>query len=387
MLEYLDDLTFKIHTITLVPVLTIILVIGSLWSLYFIKMARIKYKLCIKWQNLARTDSTETYAQWAYCFRTEFNKYILLLSINLSECGAMLLYGIGYGLGEWLNIIHQSFLFPQRETLNCSQLLSKGSSVQIYWITEIPIGLFIISVAQGAFIFSMVLSICLMKYIHAREYNRSSEYRKWNKRFLSIMLLIVICLTILGTVPQFVLAQRIIEPIVQNIVYWKWVKQIRRFHQTLKMLAFDCQINRKRKVVIRRAIVLAKRFKIIMSLNIASFSLFILAEFIAQLSFVVLTGLYYGPCLFHYLYGTPIYTQVINNKYQMKILENTSISIDIIERFLIAIATIILSSHFFTISILFFGKRFTNGFNKKYRTRFTPDLTNPLLIQPECNNK
>ena len=386
MLGYIDDLTFKIHTITLIPVLTIIVVIGSLWNLYFIKMIRLKYKCYTKWLTLARTDSTNTYAQWAYCYRTEFNKYLLLLSINLSECGAMLLYGIGYGLGEFLKLINQSFLFPHRDTQNCSRLLATGSSVQIYWITEVPIGLFIISVAQGAIIFSMVLSICLMRYIHAREYNRSSNYKSQNKRFLLIMACIVLCLIVLGTVPQFVLAQRVIEPVVQIIVYWKWVMHIRGFYRTLQMLAFDCQINRKRTAVCRRAMSLVTRFKIIMSLNIASFGLFLLSELIAQLSFVVTTGLYYGPCLFHYLYGTPLYTQLINSNSQVRILENTSISIDILERSLTAIATIILGSHFFTVSILFFGSRVTNGCNKRYRTRFTPDLNNPLLIQPEVSN-
>ena len=383
MLDYLDDITFKIHTITLIPVLIMILIIGSLWNLYFIKMARLKYKFYMKWLKLARNDSTNTYAQWAYCYRTEFNKYLLLLSINLSECSAMVLYGIGYGLGEWLNSIHQSFIFPQRvETNNCSQILLQDSNVQIYWITEIPIGLFIIATAQGGFIFSMVLSICLMKYIHAREYHRSSDYKIWNKRFLTVMILILICIIVLGTVPQFVLAQRVIEPIVQVIVYFKWIKQIRRFHQTLKMLAFDCQINRKRRNVCRRAILLVKKFKIIMSLNIASFGLFILAELIAQFTFVITTGLYYGPCLFHYLYGSPVYAQIISN-HQVDILKNTMTSIDILERSLTIIATVLLCSHFFTVSICFFGNKITKGFNKKYRTRFTPDLNNPLLIQPE----
>ena len=269
------------------------------------------------------------------------------------------------------------------------------SNVEIYWITEIPIGLFLTSIAQGAIISSLVLSICLMKYIHAREYNQSSDYKKRNKRLLSIMILIVTCLIVLGTVPQLVLAQRVIEPIVQFIVYWKWIKQIRIFDQTLEMLALDCQINRRRRDVCRRANTLVKQFKIIMSLNIASFDLFLLTELIAQFRLLVIIGLYYGPCLFHYLYGTAVYTPLIHSKYQVGVLENTNISFYILERSLLVIATVILGSHFFTVSALFFANKCTNGFNRKYRTRFTPDLNNlkvasgcwssdPLLAALEC---
>ena len=362
----------------------IILTCGPLWSVYFIKMARLNYKSCMKYLKLARTDSTNMYAQWAYCCRTEFNKYLLLLSINITECGATVLYCIGYGLGEWLQNTHQSFMFPHRaETHNCSQILLQGSNLQMYWMTEIPFGLFLVSIGQGGFIFSMVLSICLMKYIHAREYNRSSDYKEWNKRHLMIMALIAMCIIVLGTVPQFVLVQRIIELVVVIIVYFKWVKQARRFHQTLKMLAFDYQINRKRRDVCRRAILLVKKFKIIMSINIVSFGLLILVELIGYLRLTVAIGLYYGPCLFHYLYGTPIYTQLITNKYQVSILGKNSSEIALFQKSLFAIATLMICSYFAAVSILFFANKITNGFNRHRRTRFTPDLDNPLLIQPE----
>ena len=91
--------------------------------------------------------------------------------------------------------------------------------------------------------------------------------------------------------------------------------QIRKFQYTLKMLAFDCRINRKSREVRRRANFLVKRFKII-------FSLLLLAEMIAQFNSVVTMVLYYGPCLYHYLYGTPVFTQIINNEFQVGILED-----------------------------------------------------------------
>ena len=324
MLEYLDGLTFKLLSFLIILIAIIILICGPLWSVYFIKKARLNYKGYMKYLKLARTDSTNMYIQWAYCSRTEFNKYILLLSINITECGATVLYCIAYGLGEWLHNTHQSFMFPHRaETHNCSQILLQGSNLHMYWITEIPLSLFIVSIGQVGFIFSMVLSLCLMKYIHAREYNRSSDYKVWNKRYVMIMALIVMCIIVLGTVPQFVLVQRVIDIIIGSIVYFKWVKQTRSFHQTLKMLAFDYQINRKRRDVCRRAILLVKKFKIIMSLNIVSFGLLILVELMEHLRLTVTIGLYYGPCLFHYLYETPLYTPVITNKYQVKLSENT----------------------------------------------------------------
>ena len=276
MLEYLDGLTLKLLSILIILVAIIILTCGPLWNVYFIKKARLNYKVYMKYLKLARTDSTNMYAQWAYCCRTEFNKYILLLSINITECGGTVLYCIAYGLGEWLHNTHQSFMFPHRaETHNCSQILLQGSNLQMYWITEIPFGLFLVSIGQVGCIFSMVLSICLMKYIHAREYNRSSDYKVWNKRYLMIMVLIAMCTIVLGTVPQFVLVQRTIELIVQIIVYFKWVRQARR---------------------------------------------------------------------------------------------------------------LMIGSYFVTVSILFFANKFTNGFNRHRRTRFTPDLYNPLLIQPETTN-
>ena len=387
MLEYLDGLTLKLLSVLIILVAIIILICGPLWNVYFIKKARLNYKGYMKYLKLARTDSTNMVVQLAYCCRTEFNKYLLLLSINITECGATVLYCIAYGLGIWLHNTHQSFMFPHRaETHNCSQILLQGSYLQMYWITEIPLSLIILSIGQVGFVFSMVLSICLMKYIHAREYNRSSDYKVWKKRYVMIMALTAMCTIVLGTVPQFVLVQRIINIIVGIIVYFKWVKQARRFHQTLKMLAFDYQINRKRRDVCRRAILLVKKFKIIMSLNIVSFGLLILVELIEHLKFTVIIGLYYGPCLFHYLYGTPIYTPVITNKYQVRILENISLGIGLFEKSLFAIATLMIGSYFVTVSILFFANKITNGFNRHRRTRFTPDLYNPLLIQPETTN-
>ena len=123
-----------------------------------------------------------------------------------------------------------------------------------------------------------------------------------------------------------------------------------------------------------------------MSLNIVSFGLLILVELMEHLRLTVTIGLYYGPCLFHYLYGTPLYTPVISKKYQVRILENISLGIAIFEKSLFAIAALMIGSYFVTVSILFFAKKFTNGFNRHRRTRFTPDLNNPLLIQPETTN-
>ena len=54
--------------------------------------------------------------------------------------------------------------------------------------------------ASGLYIFNGAFS-CLMKYIHAREYNRSSDYKVWNKRYLMIMALIAMCIIVLGTIP------------------------------------------------------------------------------------------------------------------------------------------------------------------------------------------
>ena len=391
MLEVLNQLTSKLQYIY-IPVLLLILIIGSLWNLYFIKMARRKYKLYIKWLKKSQSDPSNIFAQWAYCYRTEFNKYLLLLFINVSECGAMLFSGIGYGVGEWLSGIHQSILIPQRlETHNCSKNILKGASLEIYSITEIPISLFIISISQFALILSMILSIRLMKYLHAREYNRSIQFKVCDRKFFSMIFIIAISIIVLGTVPQFVIIERFVESIVKVIVYLKWVKQIRRFHQTLKMLAFDCQINNKRKDVCRNALFMVKQFKIIMSLNIASFGLFILSELIPQFTFFATTLLYYGPCLFHYLYGTPFYPQAISSETQVMILEATVRGVGILDRVLIAIGTLLLGSHFFTVSLLFFGNKLASKLNlrygKKYRTRFTPDLRNPLLIQPETNKK
>ena len=264
MLEYLDGLAFKLLSALIILVAIIMLTCGPLWSVHFIKKAQLNYKGYMEYLKLDRTDSRDMYVQLAYCCRTEFNKYILLLSINITDCGATVLYCIAYGLGEWLHNTHQSFMFPHRaETHNCSQILLQGSNLQMYWITEIPFGLFIVSIGQGGFIFSMVLSICLMKYIHAREYNRSSNYKVLNKRHIIIMALIAMCIIVLGTVPQFVLVQKTIALIVVIIVYFKWVKQAHRFHQTLKMLAFDYQINMERRDVCRRAILLVKNSRLL----------------------------------------------------------------------------------------------------------------------------
>ena len=108
-----------------------------------------------------------------------------------------------------------------------------------------------------------------------------------------------------------------------------------------------------------------------------------LVELMEHLRLTVTIGLYYGPCLFHYLHGTPIHTPVITNKYQVSILGKKSSEIALFQKSLFAIATLMIGSYFAAVSILFFANKVTNGFNRHRRTRFTPDLYNPLLIQPE----
>ena len=58
MLEYLDGLTFKLLSVLMILIAIIILICTPLWSVYFIKKARLNYKGYMKYLKLARTDST-----------------------------------------------------------------------------------------------------------------------------------------------------------------------------------------------------------------------------------------------------------------------------------------------------------------------------------------
>ena len=113
---------------------------------------------------------------------------------------------------------------------------------------------------------------------------------------------------------------------------------------------------------------------------------FIFAEFLTQYFTLIATILYYGPCIFNYLYATPDYQTLLVTQQQIEALHTTNTIIRYFSSFLIILTSAIIGTQYILATCLFFGQIIVRKL--KYRfgyipTRFRPSLTNPLLAVPQ----
>ena len=162
-----------------------------------------------------------------------------------------------------------------------------------------------------------------------------------------------------------------------------WISQTRTFFRTLKWRYLEFQVRGRSTQMVMRSIKSYRQFAFIMSLLGIEIVCIILTVFLETYFFLFLTAVRYGPCLFHHLYNIPLYQPSFNTQLQLETLHTSNTIILRIEITLGIIASFTIGLQYFLVTIVFFGEKLLRRMNYRFgrvRTRFTPNLTNPLLI-------
>ena len=370
---------------TLMPLLFFGIILSIIWDVFFVKRIRhlvLSYRGCMV---KAITDPFGNYLEAAQHFKIEIHKCTLLLLINVTEFGAMQFYALGGALACTRQ--PEDVLNPSRFQIhNCTSELAHFNYIIIDAKTSNPSVSILVSIGQAGLLFSMALGICLMKYLDVKYHDIYGKTARYIRTFLLVTVMLGIFLIIAGSVLQLILIQKVVEPILQLIYFSIWIKHTRTFYKTLKWRTIEFRVRSRSHRVVKRSLISRYQFIIIMSCMLIGFACLILSEFLTQYFLLIATILYYGPCIFKYLYATPDYQTLLVTQQQIEALHTTSTVIGYFSTFLIILASAIIGSQYILATCLFFGQIIVKKL--KYRfgsipTRFRPSLTNPLLPVPQ----
>ena len=372
---------------TLMPFLFFVIILSIIWDIFFVKKIRHLVSLHRKCIEKANTDPFGNFLEAAQHLKVEIHKYIFLLALNVTEFGAMQIYALG-AVPTFtrqpeviLNSISERFQIP-----NCTTEFVHFNNLMIDAMTSNPSVSILLAIGQAGMLFSMALGICLMKYLDVKYHDIYEKTARCIRVFLLVTVMLEICLIIAGSVPQLILIQKVVEPILQLIYFSIWVKHTRTFYKTLKWRAIEFRVRGESHRVVKRSQISSYQFVIIMGCMLISFACVILAEFLTQYFTLIATILYYGPCIFNYLYATPDYQTLLVTQQQIEVLHISDTFIRYFSMFLIFAVSTILLSQYLLATCLFFGQIIVRKL--KYRfgyipTRFRPSLTEYLLAVPQ----
>ena len=345
-----------------------------LWDIYFVK--RIKYFNNLYRESVkeANTDSLVNSPEAALHYKVEIYKYVFMLAINVTEMIAIVMYA--------LSVMLSSYGAHYNIFSNCTT----GKISNSFFESSIAnsIVTFFQSLSGAGLMFSLALGICLMKYLDDTYHNINRKPSKFIKRIFLVSCLVGFILIATGSVPQLDIFKKIYDPIIQLVYFCFWVKQSRTFYKTLRWRAVEFKVRGMSRRIVRRSVKSSHHFGIIMSLMGIGIMCIIVSQFIWGCLFIISTAVRYGPCLFHQLYGTPYFKPLLTTHKQIKILNLSTEVVKGITYVLNLVAIIVIGSQYLVATVVFFGGFLLKKLKYRFgfvRTRFTPSLTNPLLIQ------
>ena len=348
--------------------------LSVLWDVYFVKRMLYFIKLYREKIEEAKTDILGNSSQLAVQYKVDIVKYMFLLTINVTEMSGMVMYGLG---SHFLTRRNTS----NRTISNCT--IGNTFNIELHDLIGNPMAKVYISLAQAEFLISIALVICLMKYLDVAYHNINVKPFRFIKSFLLISSLIGVVLIVTGSVPQLFILHEFCEPIIEFVYLCVWIRQTRTFYRTLKWRSVEFRVRGRSIQMVRRSIKNYQQFAFIMGLLGIGIVCMILTEFLQTYFFLFLTLVRYGPCLFHLLYNTPFYQPIFNTQLQLEALNTFNPIFSRIETILSIISPIFIGLQYVLVTIIFFGERLLRKLNYRFgrvRTRFTPNLTNPLLI-------
>ena len=375
----------EVQISTMMPFLFLLIILSIIWDVLFVEKIRhfvLLYRECMEKAN---TDPFRNFLEAAQHCKVEIHKYTFLLVINVAEFGAMQIYG----LGAALIFIRQADDIPNSlrfQIPNCTTEFARFNNIMTEALIANPSISILLAIGQAGLLFSMALGICLMKYLDVKYHDIYGKTARYIRTFLLVTVMLGIFLIIAESVPQLILIQKVVKPILQLIYFRIWVKHTRTFYKTLKWRTIEFRVRGRSNRVVKSSLISSYQFVIIMSCMLIGTACLILAEFLTQYFTLIATILYYGPCIFNYLYATPDYQTLLVTQQQIETLHTTNTVIGYFSTFLIISASAIIGSQYILATCFFFGKIIVKKL--KYRfgyipTRFRPGLTNPLLAVPQ----
>ena len=357
----------------MVPYAFILLVLTLLWDVYFVKMIMYYVRLYRECMKEANTDILGNASELALHYKAEIVKYTFMLVINIVEPIVVLALELGF----WKSSLPSDY----KKIDNCTE--GNIYNFDDFRLITDPIAAAATSFGVVALLFSLALVICLMKYLDVIYHDLYGEPFKYVRRFLLVSCLVGFSLIIIGSIPQLYLLHELSEPIINIIYFYIWVKQTRTFYKTLRWRCIEYKIRGRSRQIVMRSVKNCQHFTVIMSiLGIGLLSL-ILHLTISKLFFLIMILLHYGPCIFHYLYGTPLYESLLTTNQQIKDLNISSGIVLGIGTALVIVAHLSIGLPYLFATIAFFGTKLWKILKYRFgkvRTRFTPSLTDPLLI-------
>ena len=297
------------------------------------------YRECVE---KSKTEFIVNYSEAARHHKSEIIKYTFLIVINVTEFITMLIYALGAGLAN------QQRDFNRTTDFNCSSELAHFPLISIEVIFANPVVPVLVSLGDVGLVLSLAFSVCLMKYLDVILHNIHRKPFRYIIKFLLITFFIGTFMIVSGSIPQLIIIEKFSVPIIQTIYFIIWVKCIRTFYNTLRWRAIEFKIRGERKSIVRRAIINCKQFALVMGMLVIAMACWVLIQFISKYYFLIVTGLHYGPCIFQYLYHTPLYQPLLISQQQ-------SPSLCVINSNLTAY--ILMGSQYLLATIVFFGSK------------------------------
>ena len=365
-----------------IPLLLASLFLSIIWDIYFVRRIRSCIKSYRKNAENAIADPFGNFSEAANQRKSEIVKYVFMLLINVTEFVDMQIYGLGSILANEPKSYEHIFM-PNRVTIsNCTSELTQHRLFDLHLITANPINSIILSFGQVGLMFSLALVSCLMKYLHVSYRNTYLKPFQSIKVFLLVTSLIGIFLLITGSVQQLMIVHKLIEPIVQLVYFCIWIRNARIFHKTLEWRTIELRVRRCNNRVVRRSIIGSYQFALIMSCMGVATACLILSEFLEEYLFLIATAIYYGPCLFNYLYSTPYFQPLLVTQQQINALLLSYEIKAYTTTFLVITACVLIGAQYISSTALFFGRKLKEKLDYRFgrvRVRFSPELTRRLL--------
>ena len=346
--------------------------ITILWDIYFAKRILYFVNLYRKSMESAKNgDIFNNYSELALHYKVGIVKHAFLLAINITEISSLIIYKFGLGL---------THVNPLNATSNTCR--RKISNVELHVVIGTPMKAVFISVGHVGLLMSLALVICLMKYLDTTYHNINEQPVKFIKIFMTISCIAGVLLFVSGSIHQSFVLERLVYPIILLIYTCIWMKIARKFHKTLKWQSVELKVRGRSSQIVRRAIKSSKHFAIIMCQMGIGIICLTLAQNVID-SFFIFTLFAYCPKIVAQLYGTSHYTPLFTTKPQIDALVLSSEITSEICIVLSVIAYLAITAQYLLVTFVFFGGMVVRKLKYRFgriKTRFTPSLTNPLLI-------
>ena len=255
--------------------------IAATWDINFVKRIVHFVRIYRKCRINAKTDPFGNFAEAARNYKVEIVTHVFLLIINITEFITLIMYMGGLTV-NYRNSFSNSTYFINGEDYEALQF----PSFEFKLTFANPFFRIIVSTAQVSLLFSIAFGICLVKYLHISYHELSINPFKIIKRFLLITSLLSISLIISGSIPQLIMIECLVEPIILFVYFCIWVKCNRTFYGTLQWRRMEFKIRGRSNWIVRRSVINCQQFGIIMSCIGFILACIILAQFLTQKLFL-----------------------------------------------------------------------------------------------------